>query len=246
MHSNSSDNRKPSLSIIIPAYNEELRIGKTLTNLLQYFDKTDFKDYELLVIVNGSIDRTFEISKQFKRVKAFNHPEQIGKGGAIRVGLSLSSASEALGFLDADESTSPADFLKLYKALFHYSADCTIASRYVKGAIITEKQPLRRIFFSKCYNWLFARLLFGLNISDTQCGAKVFRKSALDEVESKLSSNGFEIDLEMLWYFNKNRKKIIEIPIMWKHDDYSTFSLKNIPSMFFSTLRILIRGVIYD
>ena len=245
MHLNISNNRKPRLSIIIPAYNEELRISTTLNNLLLYLDKIAFKGYELLVIVNGSIDRTLEIVKQFKRVKAYNHPEQIGKGGAIRVGLSLSSASEAVGFLDADESTSPADFLKLYKALFHYSADCAIASRYAKGAVITKKQPLRRIFFSRGYNWLFAHLIFGLNISDTQCGAKVFRKSALDEVKSKLSSNGFEIDLEMLWHLKRKRKKIIEIPIRWKHEEYSTFSLKKIPRMFISTLRMLIRGVVY-
>lgn len=245
MHPNRSDNRRPRLSIIIPAYNEELRIGKTLNTLFQYLDNIEFKDYELLVIVNGSIDRTFEIAKQFKRVRAYNHPEQIGKGGAIRVGISLSSASETLGFLDADESTSPADFLKLYKAILCYSADCAIASRYSKGAVIEKKQPLRRIIFSRCYNWLFAHLIFGLNISDTQCGAKVFRKSALDEVKSKFSSNGFEIDLEMLWHLKRNRKKIIEIPIRWKHEEYSTFSLKNIPRMFFATLRMLIRGVVY-
>jgi len=245
MNPNRSDNRRPRLSIIIPAYNEELRIGTSLNNLFQCLDKMKFKDYEILVIVNGSIDRTFEIAKQFKCVKAYNHPEKIGKGGAIRVGISLSSASVAIGFLDADESTSPAEFLKLYKALLRYFADCTIASRYVKGAFITKKQPLRRIIFSRCYNWLFAHLLFGLNISDTQCGAKVFRKSALDEVKSKFSSDGFEIDLEMLWHFKKNRKKIIEIPIRWKHEKYSTFSLKTIPGMFFSTLRMLIRGVVY-
>ena len=245
MHPNRSDNRRPRLSIIIPAYNEELRISKTLNNLFQYMDKREFKDYEILVIVNGSIDRTYEIAKQFKHAKAYNHPEQIGKGGAIRVGVSLSSASEAIGFLDADESTSPAEFLKLYKALFYYSVDCVIASRYSKGAVIAKKQSLTRIIFSRCYNWLFARLMFGLNISDTQCGAKVFRKDALDEVKSKFSSNGFEIDLEMLWYLKRNRKKIIEIPIRWKHEEYSTFSLKKIPKMFISTLRMLICGVVY-
>ena len=245
MHPNRSGNRRPRHSIIIPAYNEELRIRKALNTLFQYLDKVAFKGYEILVIVNGSIDRTYEIAKQFKRVKAYNHPKRIGKGGAIRVGISLSSASEVIGFLDADESTSPAEFLKLYKALFHYSADCAIASRYLKRELVTKKQPLRRIIFSRCYNWLFVRLIFGLNISDTQCGAKVFRKSALDEVKSKFSSNGFEIDLEMLWRFKKNQKKIIEIPIRWKHEEYSTFSLKNIPGMFFSTLRMLIRGVVY-
>jgi len=245
MHLTNSDNRRPRFSIIIPAYNEELRIGKTLNNLYHLLDKIEFRDYEILVIVNGSIDKTFEIAKRFKRVKAYNHPEQIGKGGAIRVGISLSSASEAIGFLDADESTSPADYLKLYKALIQYSADCVIASRYTTGAYITKKQALRRIIFSRAYNWLFARLIFGLNLSDTQCGAKVFSKGALEKVKRKFSSNGFEIDLEILWHLNRNHKKIIEIPIKWKHEKFSTFSLKNVPRMFFSTLRMLISGVIY-
>ncbi|MEK6817721.1 MAG: glycosyltransferase [Nanoarchaeota archaeon] len=170
---------KEKISIIIPAYNEEKRIGKTLEQNLKFFKELQKKkilDFEIIVVVNGSRDKTIDIVKEFskknKELKYLNL-KRGAKGYAVIEGFkeALKSDSNLIGFKDADMATSPEAYYDLIKNIGN--ADGIIASRYVDGAIINPKPTLERRIASRIYN-LFIRFLFFLPYRDTQCGAKIF------------------------------------------------------------------------
>src|SRR3989344_7811527 len=169
------------LSIIIPAYNEETRIGKTLENYTSFFNK-NLKNYEIIVVLNGCVDNTLEIVNKIanknKTLKILEFKEKIGKGGAIKEGFKLAKG-DLIGFVDADSSTSPEEFLKLYNNISDY--DGIIASRWMKGSVISKKQPFLRIIFGRVFNFI-VNALFGFHYKDTQCGAKLFRKQAVEKI----------------------------------------------------------------
>jgi glycosyltransferase involved in cell wall biosynthesis len=142
---------------------------------------------------------------------------------------------DKVGFVDADESIEPDDVKRMFDALS--LADVVIASRRLKNSRILVKQPLKRRISSIAFN-IFARVVFGLGFSDTQCGAKVFRKEVVREVFNDLKTKGFEFDVELLWRLKKKGYNIIEFPIIWKHSDGSSFSLSNAPMMLFSLLKV--------
>lgn len=117
------------------------------------------------------------------------------------------------------------------------TADCAIGSRRVSGARITRHQPFKREAISRAFN-LMVNLMFNLGIRDTQCGAKAFKKKAVDLVLPKIRSNGFEFDVELMWRIKKHGFSVIEVPIEWRHSEYSRFSLKHAPRMFANLMRI--------
>lgn len=211
------------LSLIIPAYNEEKRI----TNVIETYT-TFLKpkvDYELIVVCDGT-DKTAEIArKKGARVLDFKH--RLGKGGGVIAGFK-EAKGDVVAFVDSDMSVSPEDFWGVYSAVGEY--DVAIASRRVEGAKIPREQPFGRRFMSRVFN-LIIRMLFGLNISDTQCGAKAFKAKAIKTVIPKMKSKGFEFDVELLWRLKRVGFSIVEVPVMWMHVEGSTFSLSNGPGM---------------
>src|SRR3989344_986048 len=139
------------ICIIIPAYNEERRIGKTLEYYSNYFNnlfKKEKLDYEILVVINNTTDRTEEVVKKLaernKRVLYLNLKPG-GKGFAVIEGFkdALKRENDLIGFVDADMATSPEEYWKLIKNIGNY--DGIIASRYVKGAIIDPKPSKQRL-----------------------------------------------------------------------------------------------------
>ena len=203
--------QEAEFTLVIPAYNEEKRIGMLLSELVG-------RQTEYIFICDGS-DTTASEIKQWGihhpeiSLRCIEHPERIGKGKAVCEGLSLAKTRLA-GYMDADGSASYSEMVKL----FHHLEGCdgVIGSRWVAGSKIARSQGLVRRFESRIFNRLI-RLLFGLQFRDTQCGAKVFRKDALDTVLPGIVSPGFEFDVELLWRLIGKGYKISEYPIEWNN-----------------------------
>jgi len=198
-------------SLVIPAYNEEHRISPLFEAI------RDFEG-ELIVVCDGT-DRTADVVDHIAAVRndltirclRFDH--RLGKGGGVIAGLSAARAP-LVGFFDADGSTQISEMKRLFG---HLSAcDGAIGSRWVSGSTLTVRQGILRRIESRSFN-LLIRVLFGLKFNDTQCGAKVFRKPAIDAVLPRLLSRGFEFDVELLWHLSKGGYHVVEVPIEWQN-----------------------------
>ncbi len=227
------------LSIVIPAYNEEQRIIKTLNEYYEFFNNKFKNDFEIIVIVNGSTDKTIEIVKTFskknKNLIYKDIKEKIGKGGAILEGFKIAQGS-LIGFVDADLATSPKSFYDLIDKINDY--DGIIASRWMKGSKINIKQPLLKRIGSRGFNFLI-RILFGLNFKDTQCGAKLFKKQVIKDVLEDLTITRWAFDVNLIYSVLKKKYKIKEIPTEWNAVKASHFNLfKAIPEMALGLLRL--------
>ena len=232
--------KKQKISIVIPAYNEELRIMKTLTEFYKYFTKK-YKT-EIIVVCDGNTDRTQQIvekfSKKHKAVKLLTFPNRLGKGGGILVGLKTARGN-LIGYVDADSATLPEDYNHLIEALLGNDLDAAIASRYLPNSKILIKQPIYRKVLSRGWN-LIVRIIFQIPFTDTQCGAKVFTSKALKSIIPKIKTSGFEFDVEILWRLHSAGFKVKEVPITWAHKEYSTFKILDITGMLFRLIAVRI------
>lgn len=203
---------KEKIEIIIPAYNEEHRIVPTLLSYLSFFPDT----VSFFVVLNGCWDNTESVVKNL--CKKFPHrlryiviKEAIGKGGALLHGFQDSQA-DYIGFVDADGSTSPEEYQKLITALPQY--DGVIASRFIKGAIVQERQSFLRTIMSHLF-LRYARVMLGLPYTDMQCGAKIFHSKALRDVLPHITQTGMTFDIELLAHLHKKKMHIYEQPTLW-------------------------------
>lgn len=229
-------------SIIIPAYNEEKRIGKILENYGRFFtekyEKKEISDFEILVVINNTKDKTEEIvkkySKKYKKIKYLNF-KQGGKGFAIIKGFedAVKRKSDLIGFVDADMSTPPEAFYGLIRNIKNY--DGIIADRWDKRSIITPKQSLFRRLISRVYN-LIVRILFFLPFRDTQCGAKLFKRRVIENNYRKLVTSNWAFDIALLYCLRKESNALIKsIPTIWHDDTGSKVNLKRTPLMMFAS-----------
>ena len=198
-------------SLVIPAYNEEHRISPLFDAIARF-------DGELIVVCDGSdatadvVDRIASRRKDLTiRCLRFDH--RLGKGGGVIAGLAA-ARSPLVGYFDADGSTSVKEMQRLFGVIA--SVDGAIGSRWVSGSTLKVRQGILRQLESRVFN-LLIRLLFGLDYHDTQCGAKVFKKSAIDAVMSEMISTGFEFDVELLWRLKKAGYRVVEVPIEWQN-----------------------------
>ena len=232
------------ISIVIPAYNEEKRIGKTLNAYSRYFNsiiKEKDLDYEILVVINNTTDRTKGIVKKIqnknKKIRYLDL-KQGGKGYAIIEGFkdSLRRKNDLIGFVDSDMSTLPEEYARLALDIGEY--DGIIASRYLPGAIVKPKPTTQRMVSSRIYN-LWIRFLFLMPYHDTQCGAKVFKREAVAKVVNKLIITKWAFDVDLLYNLRKYGFKIKETPTRWSDAAYSKINfLKAGPIMALSMLRL--------
>jgi glycosyltransferase involved in cell wall biosynthesis len=222
-----------SFSLVIPAYNEEKRIEDVLK---AYKDVAD----EVIVVANGCTDATVEIvgkfSKKYPNIKLVVFEEKLGKGGAVIEGFRKASHS-IVGFVDSDLSVPPEELKRLVRILKSGEFAGVIGSRRAEGSEIVIKQPFFRRLSSRIFN-LLVRTLFGLKFKDTQCGAKIFRKSAIDAVIDSIYTKGYEFDVELLWKLDKKGFVIKEVGIRWRHSGESKFRLSYGPEMLINLLRI--------
>jgi glycosyltransferase involved in cell wall biosynthesis len=187
------------LSIVIPAYNEEKRIFKTLNEYYSFFKKELKNNFEIIIIPNNCNDYTLKVAKDFskgkKNIIVFEIPYYIGKGGAVIKGFEIAKG-KFIGFVDADNSTNPENFFKLYKNIGNL--DGIIASRKIKGAEIKPKRRFSQYISSFTFN-LIVRMLFNLKYKDTQCGAKLFKRETALFLSKNVSEKGWAFDVDMLY-----------------------------------------------
>ena len=207
----------PEFSIVIPAYNEEARIASMLDAYVPYFAGKYGSKVELVIIVNGSHDRTEEIANRYaakhEQIRVVVEPRAIGKGGAIMLGF-RHVAGRLVGFVDADGSTPPDAMNELFEHIG--DAGMIIASRWMKGAEVSPRQPLKRRIASRIFNKL-VRTLFAVRITDTQCGAKVLTREALESVLPHLGLTRWAFDVDLVFQVKRLGFSITERPTRW-HD----------------------------
>jgi dolichyl-phosphate beta-glucosyltransferase len=205
------------LSIIVPAHNEEHRLPKMLDEYLPFFARVYGNDFEMLVVINGSSDETEMITgkyaAKYPQLQCIVEPRKIGKGGAIMIGFSR-AAGTLVGFVDADGSTPPASFQDLVESIG--PSDAIIASRRLRGAQVRPRQPWSRRMASRLFN-IWVHVLFGLHFSDTQCGAKLMKNSAVRQILPNLGITRWAFDVDLLFQLHRAGYKTIEIPTVW-HD----------------------------
>jgi glycosyltransferase involved in cell wall biosynthesis len=220
-------------SLVIPAYNEELRIIPVLQHILMAAPV-----FEIIIVCDGP-DNTGnlvrEIAADHPEIVLIERPERLGKGDAICEGFRL-ARGEIVGFMDCDESIDITEMINMVQALGPH--DGVIASRRMDRSKIVKNQPFQRRLVSSLFNILFVRFLFRLPYSDTQCGAKIFRKNVILPVIPEIRSTGFEMDLELLWRLQRDGCDIIEYPVTWKHAEGSKFRLRYSLEMFWNLMII--------
>ena len=212
--------------LLIPAYNEEKRIGPVLREYATFFRKNYKGAFEIVVVLNGCRDNTLgvveEAAHDFPEIRALEFENPIGKGGALIEGLKLAATSDLIGYVDADGATSPEAFLDLVR---HCSeVDCAIGSRWLPGSVIRQTQSLKRRIFSRCFH-LYVELLFWMRIKDTQCGAKVMRRGAIEAIHSALRLADLAFDINLLYSLKKAGFTIREVPTVWTDQIGSKVSL---------------------
>ena len=227
------------LSIVIPAYNEENRIGKTIDKILHYINNQKYP-YEIIIIDDGSIDETVSVvmksMEHNEHIKLLNNKINKGKGYCIKKGI-LEANGKYVLFTDADLSTPVEEVEKLLSQL-EKGYDIAIGSRSLAGSDIILRQPLYRELMGKVFN-RFVRLLAVKEFVDTQCGFKLFRRDAARTIFKEQRLNGFAFDVEILYLARKNGFKIKEVPIKWINSPDSKVSpVSSSIGMFFDLLKI--------
>lgn len=229
-----------SLSIIVPAFNEERRLPATLKALDAYLEGRHFDQAEILVVDDGSMDATAKLTTEFSRrspyVRLLSNAENHGKGYVVRQGL-LAANCEWVLFTDADLSTPIEDLARLEAAIQASGADGALGSRAVNRKLTGRHQPLWREFSGRFFN-LVMRLLTGLPYRDTQCGFKLFRRDAAQAVAARQRLDGFGFDVEILFIARSLGFRLQEVAVRWNNAEGSKVSLWNGLAAFIDPARV--------
>ncbi len=239
----------PSLLLLVPAYNEEKRIEPLLRDYTAYFRKHYVGKFQMVVVLNGCVDNTLsvvhKVAAEFPEIRALDFPAPIGKGGALIEGLKLAPLADLIGYVDADGATPPYAFHDLVKRM--EQADCVIASRWLPGAILHQEQTRKRQFASRGFHFI-VQTLFRMNIKDTQCGAKVIRRAAVEQIHSSLRIADMAFDINLLYALKRAGFSILEVPTEWTDKIGSKVTLgRTSLVMLLSVIRLrLIYSPIYE
>jgi glycosyltransferase involved in cell wall biosynthesis len=208
----------PHISVVVPAFNEERRLERTLERMGEWLDSTG-ESYEVLVVDDGSKDGTRAIAEKFAREKPQFHsvalPENRGKGAAIRAGFQK-SRGEIVLFSDADLST-PIEELDRLRGALRNGAGFVIASRGLKESNLEVRQQWLRETMGKTFNRL-VRFLTGIPFRDTQCGFKLLRGSDARALSTEMREEGFAFDVELILLARRRGIAIREVPVTWRND----------------------------
>ncbi|MGH7924476.1 MAG: dolichyl-phosphate beta-glucosyltransferase [Candidatus Binatus sp.] len=221
------------LSIVVPAYNEELRIEATLGKIRGYVDAQNDR-VEVIVVDDGSTDATAEVIGKYPEVRLLRIEPNRGKGYAVRHGA-LNAAGKFVLFTDADLSAPIEEVDTLFGALEAAGADAAIGSRALRRELIGIRQPILRDYSGRCYN-LLVQLFTGLRIHDTQCGFKLFRMETTRRAFELQRVEGFGFDPELLFLVARRGGKIVEVPVHWNHDPATTVRFPRDPMRMFADL----------
>ncbi len=214
----------PSISVIVPAYNEASRLGNSLQTISEYLKQ--YGNTELIVVDDGSADQTAVVAEAVLghrgnvSTRLIRYSPNRGKGYAVRAGLLASRAPIAL-FTDADLSTPITELPRLVEPIARGECDIGFGSRALDRSLIGVRQPFMRETGGRVFN-LIVRLATGLPFWDTQCGFKAFRMSVCRPVAAAATIDGFGFDVELLYVAHRAGLRLREIPVRWNHCDGST------------------------
>jgi glycosyltransferase involved in cell wall biosynthesis len=217
-----------SLSIVVPAYNEGARLGKSLRAIVTYLNE-NAPASELIVVDDGSVDHTADAARAelndsgTVHTSVISYQSNLGKGRAVRLGL-LASRGDITLFTDADLSTPITETPKLTDPIVRGECDLAFGSRALDRTLIGVHQSWRREQGGRVFN-LAVRLATGLPFWDTQCGFKAFRMSACRPIIEGATIDRFGFDVELLYVAYRAGLRLKEVPVRWDHAEGSKVNL---------------------
>ncbi|MEO7650232.1 MAG: dolichyl-phosphate beta-glucosyltransferase [Bryobacteraceae bacterium] len=206
-----------SISIVVPAYNEESRLPATLEKILAYLDTREWDFVEVLVVDDGSRDSTAQLAESAAakdgRIQLLRNPGNRGKGYSVRHGMLAARGAWAL-FTDADLSAPIEEFEKLCNTAEKARAKVAFGSRDLDRSLVGVHQPAYREKAGRAFNFVMRRLT-GLPYQDTQCGFKLFEREAAREIFSRQRLERFGFDVEVLFIARVLGIPAVEVPVRW-------------------------------
>jgi dolichyl-phosphate beta-glucosyltransferase len=224
-----------SISIIIPAYNEERRLPKTLETVRAYLDSTRWDFSEIVVVDDGSRDATADVARR-AGARVLSNPGNRGKGYTVRHGM-LEAKGEWALFTDADLSAPIEDLERLWKAAEREQAQVAFGSRAVDRSLVGIHQPFFRETMGRFFN-LWVRVFTGLPFHDTQCGFKLFEARAAQEVFKRQRLEGFGFDVEVLFVARRLGYRVLEVPVRWNDVAGTKVSMMRGMAAFLDTIKV--------
>jgi dolichyl-phosphate beta-glucosyltransferase len=229
-----------TLSVVIPAYNEENRIAGTLEQL--FAEAETFGIHEIIVVDDGSLDNTADVIRGVGKgsdrlsLRLIQHEQNSGKGAALRTGL-VAATGSLVGFVDADLSVDAEAFTRALP-LLERGADMVVGKRVASNGKGTRfNQPLNRRVLGHIFVTV-QRGIVGLRFQDTQCPFKVLTRAAVEQLVPKCRVNGWAFDVELLRVAMTQSMQIVEIPVHWSHVEGSR--VRSSPLTALNTVRDLI------
>lgn len=226
------------LSIVIPSYNEAKLIVSTIASARVAAAK-HFQNFEIIVVDDCSTDNTLEILKKIDNIRILRNLKNHGKGYSVKKGV-LASKGDKILFMDADNST-PVE--TEFKKLLEQTKDCpiVIGSRALRDSDIQVRQNIFKVLLGKLGN-LLIRSILGLKIHDTQCGFKLFDKSA-KKIFEKLTIETWGFDFELMFLAQKYDIKVKEVPIIWRNRKESKVRWYSYPETFYQVFKIRLNNL---
>jgi glycosyltransferase involved in cell wall biosynthesis len=211
-----------SISIVIPAYNEEKRLPATLVKLREYLAGAQWDFSEIVVVNDGSRDGTAKVARE-AGARLIENPGNRGKGYTVKHGM-LEARGEWILYSDADLSAPIGEVEKLWAEMAKTGAQVAIGSRALDRSLVGVHQPRMRELVGRAFN-LVMRMVTGLPFRDTQCGFKLFEGRAAKEIFSRQQLDGFGFDVEVLYIARRLGYKSIEVPVRWDNVEGTKVSL---------------------
>lgn len=209
--------RRPELSVVIPVYNEEKRLGKTLRESLDYLKKSKVP-FEIVIVDDGSTDSTVKLVGEFSRkvgkkaLRVLKQETNQGKGAAVKRGA-MEAQGDVVLYMDADNAT-PLNQYERFRPLLAKGFDVVVGSRAVDRSMVRVHQPLYREAMGRFFNVL-VQLAATPGLWDTQCGFKAFRRKAAQAVFPLQTIERFGFDVEILFIARKQGWSMVEAPVEW-------------------------------
>ena len=229
-----------SISIIIPAYNEEKRLPAALEQVIAYLSTGAWDFAEVVVVDDGSVDGTVRVAEKmherYPELRVLRNPGNRGKGYAVRHGM-LECRGEWALFTDADLSAPIKELDKLWRAGGNEAAQVVIGSRALDRRLIGVHQSWFRENAGRVFN-LMMRIITGLPFHDTQCGFKLFEAAAAREIFRRQTLDGFGFDVEVLFIARRLGYRAIEVPVRWNDVEGTKVSAWRGIAAFLDPLRV--------
>jgi dolichyl-phosphate beta-glucosyltransferase len=227
---NAQPDKQPYLSLVLPAYNEEQRLGASLRKLADYLGRQTY-DCEILIIDDGSTDATAEVAENAAasmpervQLRVLTHHQNQGKGAAVKTGC-LAASGRYVVFTDVDLASPLEDCEGIIKALSE-SADVVAGTRVQPGGYdMRRSQPWSRRVMGRLFTFFRKRLLLP-DIEDTQCPLKGFRREAAQRIFRAQRLSGWSFDVEILYLARRFGMNTVQVPVRWEHVGGSTLKMR--------------------